>query len=750
LTDDLVKRLAGVCGRLPLLLIHLVRSERSSSLKLAGREPVDSETRQADLVSRHIDLGSLSDEDCHRMLTDVDLPAPEMPERLRGRWREFVVEHCAGSPLKAENLIGILVGSDLGESDDHKVPGELQSSHQLRVSTTLWGLLQARLDTLLKVERIALQRAAVMGNAFWPDALRHIALRDGENPSVDEIVTVLRSLERKGLIRRQGFSRFANSTEYVFESAVMQAVSYESILPRIHPGYHRQAAGWLARNSRRLPAGRNALIADHYEKAEDPIFAAELYEMAATRAQETYDLSLAIDHTCKALSILIDEHQHTSWQLGLQVALGDMLHRQARLVEAAQTYLTMEYIAQEDGDLTAQARALNGSALVQRDQAAYKLMLQSAEQAVPIARLAGDDEELVTALLLKSEAHFLMGDSSSAVRNVMRALERSRMSRNEEQFTVSLSRLFRIHERLGESKEARRFLRLLQQQVRHLNTVAFYDGQSFQQEEEPTKEIAALGKVCLGKAYQTLGLYDKADAQFEAALDIYRSTNANSGVASTLALLGETAQLAADVPKATSLFRQALAIAAMIGDERGALRYRTGLGESLIREGSFQAAVDALERVIQSAEDDARMSNWEGLPRAYCHLAQAQAGLMHSSTALDAALYGLELAVQSKTALQHARAWRILGEVAAMPGQRDPISVADTAYDAVDCFSESLHILRRSENRSVDVYRARLATLLAWSEYEQNRGNQEKAEALRNESSTIEQALFDWTNALVA
>src|SRR5438445_3999092 len=74
-----------------------------------------------------------------------------------------------------------------------------------RVPPTLMGVLQARLDSLQAVERVVLQRAAVVGRTFWDSAVERLSRSADPNAPVDapltraEILDALATLRRKEL-----------------------------------------------------------------------------------------------------------------------------------------------------------------------------------------------------------------------------------------------------------------------------------------------------------------------------------------------------------------------------------------------------------------------------------------------------------------------------------------------------------------------------------------------------------------------
>src|SRR5256885_17107265 len=86
-----------------------------------------------------------------------------------------------------------------------------------RVPPTLMGVLQARLDGLEPIERLVLQRAAVVGRSFWDNAVERLSRSLEPNAPTEgpltraEILGALRALRRKELLFRRESSAFADN-----------------------------------------------------------------------------------------------------------------------------------------------------------------------------------------------------------------------------------------------------------------------------------------------------------------------------------------------------------------------------------------------------------------------------------------------------------------------------------------------------------------------------------------------------------
>ena len=134
------------------------------------------------------------------------------------------VERAEGNPLF---LLQLLLNA--GEAAQSSLPGSIQA------------LVHARMDRLASDDKIALQSAAVLGQRFAVDALRHLL----DNPGYDS-----RLLVENFLVRPDG-------SEFMFCHALIRDGAYESLLHKRRRVLHGRAAEWF--ESRDLVARRRAL-----------------------------------------------------------------------------------------------------------------------------------------------------------------------------------------------------------------------------------------------------------------------------------------------------------------------------------------------------------------------------------------------------------------------------------------------------------------------------------------------------------
>ncbi len=721
---DLLEYLLPACRRMPLLLIMLTRPV---DISLDSDQPL---ARHRQLLGHSgavqaIALQSLDESQSRELVLEILRKAPEIPTDLS----DLIVSRAEGNPLYVEEMIKILIedGVIIAGQDEWQVRrNQILSA---RVPPHINGVLQARLDRLSELERVTLQRAAVIGRIFWDSAVIHMNETAVPATMPSETHVALQALEKREMIFKRQVSGFAGSQAYVFKHAILHQVAYESVLLRFRPGYHKQAGDWLAEQSGDRIAENAGLIAEHYEMAGERTAAAELYETAAQRAYHAYDLELAIDYYRKALGLLADQLHYAEWLLRLQEELGKLLHLRARFVEAAQTFMTMRFTAEEDGDLAAQARAWNGLAAIQYDQGKYSAMLESAKQAEQVSWLIGAEMELIHALLRQGEAHLHLGDLTQALAVIERALHLSDRQEEIVTRTQSLYLLCLTHIRDGRYENAYQEIYQLQQQLSLLLTL-------------DELHAAAATHYALGNLQNRLGQYDAAASSLLAALKLFRNLDIQIETEWTLYQLGETARQRGNFHAAVPFYRKALSVANGIGYRYGRLEADAGMGRVLVNLGNFDLAEEILQDIRQLAENEGLMASWRRLPELYGFLALMHMGKAEMDEALQMARQAHEQAQRIGDPEVIGLTWRIMGRVvAALPINKQSIQLNNGRFDAASCFAQSLQLFETLNGGGIASHRDQALTLWQWALFESANGQPELGERLQKRAEALAQPL---------
>ena len=228
--------------------------------------------------SIRMDLHTLTARDARKLVREVLQKVEELPDSLL----DWIVERSGGNPLYIEELVRSLIATGVVQKveDGQLWQVDLSRLDEVRIPDTLTGLLQIQLANLPVMQRVALQRASVIGRSFWDAALT--ALDTADDYTV-QLMPTLTGLTRRNLIFRQERSSFAGMQEYAFVNNLLYSEAYHSIPEANRRSYHRLAAEWLQKTSGETPA-MAARIADHFDRAGEGTRAVRYLALAAEEA----------------------------------------------------------------------------------------------------------------------------------------------------------------------------------------------------------------------------------------------------------------------------------------------------------------------------------------------------------------------------------------------------------------------------------------------------------------------------------
>jgi len=325
LLDFLLERLAGV----PLMLVLCYRP---------GFERVE----RAELRASHtvVRLEPLTAEESVELARGF-LGAGELPRDLE----RLVAERAEGNPFFIEELLQAL--RELGSLE--VVDGvAVLAQVEVEIPDTVQGTILARVDRLHPRARAVLQHAAVLGRSFSTDLLAAVAGNgDVSGPLAD--------LERAQLVvlRAPG--------EWTFKHALIQEVTYETLLLRQRRELHRAAAEALERRAGDDPSLLEEL-AEHYALAESPEqarrYAVAAGDLAAERngyveAVRRYETALRLWGEGDAEGRL--ELMHKLGQAAM--IAGDLTTARTALIEAAEGWQVRGESLRAGGALAVLGRA---------------------------------------------------------------------------------------------------------------------------------------------------------------------------------------------------------------------------------------------------------------------------------------------------------------------------------------------------------------------------------------------------------
>ncbi|MBW2031722.1 MAG: AAA family ATPase, partial [Deltaproteobacteria bacterium] len=142
--------------------------------------------------------------------------------------RRFVQDRVEGNPFYLEEVINSLIESEALVQDDGKWR-LIREISELDISSTVHGVISARLDRLEREAKRILQEASVIGRVFLYDILKRIT------EMKDQIDGCLSGLERLDLIRTRALHP---DLEYVFKHALTQEAVYNGLLKKERQEIH--------------------------------------------------------------------------------------------------------------------------------------------------------------------------------------------------------------------------------------------------------------------------------------------------------------------------------------------------------------------------------------------------------------------------------------------------------------------------------------------------------------------------------
>jgi class 3 adenylate cyclase/tetratricopeptide (TPR) repeat protein len=174
--------------------------------------------------------------------------------------RAKIVDAADGNPLFVEQLLSMLIDGGLITFEDGgwRAAAAIDS---VAVPPTIHALLAARLDGLGTDERAVIEPAAVIGQVFVRDAVRHLA-PERVRTDLDARLT---SLTEKQLV--QPDDTRAEEDAFRFHHILIRDTTYEGILKRARATFHAQFVEWADEVNREGATEYEEILGYHLEQA---------------------------------------------------------------------------------------------------------------------------------------------------------------------------------------------------------------------------------------------------------------------------------------------------------------------------------------------------------------------------------------------------------------------------------------------------------------------------------------------------
>jgi class 3 adenylate cyclase/tetratricopeptide (TPR) repeat protein len=625
---DLIDYVADWSREAPIILLCLARPEFLDTRQGWGGGKLNATTTL---------LEPLSENEADSLISNL-LVGVDLPQSLRDR----ITAAAEGNPLFVEQMLALL-------SQDGAANGDVA------VPPTIQALLATRLEQLPSGERVAAERASVIGKEFWRAALAEIG---GET-------TALPGLVRKELIRPYQSPVFPADDAFRFRHQLIRDAAYDGMPKELRAELHERFGRWLEMNRSEY----DEIVGYHFEQAfrlreqlgpvDDEARrlatrGGELLGQSGHRAFERGDLPAAVALLRRAGELL---PRGDPRRLGRLIELGYTLHDSGDLEESAATFRQVTEEAEAAGDHSFEVRGEVGWV--------YSRVLMGSGFETPadevrehIAELArlGDDTGL-------AEGYYVLGAFESWLGSSLRGGEAYELAM-EHARKVGLRRL--ATSPVG--------LRAMLQGWGALNAVDGLRQCDALLVEYTGTHLEANIRVARAMHLSFLGRAEESRRDHQLAMELHRQFGNELLRASAAMSLAEEELRAGRLDVAEQVAREGVERLEELR-EKGFLSSTLGqLAEALVRQGRFDEAEEVARQTAEvGAEDDFDpMFRW----RAVQARVLAHRGDLDEAVRL--AREGVEMVARTDWYLHQGQALAVLAEVLEQAGRRDE---ANAAYE---------------------------------------------------------------------
>jgi class 3 adenylate cyclase/tetratricopeptide (TPR) repeat protein len=275
-----------------------------------------------------LELEPLSKRESHQLVGEILKLAHQVPPELY----ELIVEGAEGNPFYVEELVKMMVEDGVVVKGEEAWQVKPERLSEIKVPSTLAGVLQARLESLPADEQQVLQQASVVGRLFWDQVVAHIQASEGGRPQA--VPEALVSLRDREMVYRREASAFTDAREYLFKHDILREVTYESVLKKLRRRYHGLVADWLISQVSGRVGEYSGLIAGHLLQAGRKEQVGAYFLKAGEAALASFANAEAKGYFRQALDQPLDDTQQADCLAGL----GDALFRQGSWHEADEIF----------------------------------------------------------------------------------------------------------------------------------------------------------------------------------------------------------------------------------------------------------------------------------------------------------------------------------------------------------------------------------------------------------------------------
>jgi tetratricopeptide (TPR) repeat protein len=203
-------------------------------------------------IYQELRLEELSRKETENMMASM-LDTESLPDNLC----RLIRSRAEGNPFYLEEILNTLVESNALTFTD----GRWQMNRAFKetdIPSTIHGVIASRMDQLGPQDRRILQEAAVIGRAFLYELLKQISVH------AEAVDAGLYKLERAGLIKPRALHP---EVEFMFKHALIQEVSYGSLLRRERQRVHERIGRTIEHMYKDRLSEFDETLAIHFQKS---------------------------------------------------------------------------------------------------------------------------------------------------------------------------------------------------------------------------------------------------------------------------------------------------------------------------------------------------------------------------------------------------------------------------------------------------------------------------------------------------
>jgi len=210
------------------------------------------------------------------------------------RLKRLIIERTEGNPFFMEETVQVLL--DEGALVRNGAPHLTKPIGELKIPTTVQGILAARIDRLPSDAKDLLQTLSVIGRDFPISLIRAVVPK-----SDDDLGHMLNDLQLGEFIYEQPA---VGDTAYTFKHALTQEVAYNSVLSERRKALHERLGTTLESLHAQDLQDHLLTVAHHYSRSSNTVKAAHFLGLAARESLKRSSLNQAVDLANRGLKLI--------------------------------------------------------------------------------------------------------------------------------------------------------------------------------------------------------------------------------------------------------------------------------------------------------------------------------------------------------------------------------------------------------------------------------------------------------------